>query len=205
MPRTWTQSKIDEVVSSLPVANDAAEKARIAQLVQDMRVRDTTRWPLPSTGKCFRPEHLEAGETSNGQCKMCIVAYNHDFDRTPYGFVTRILQAAKGRDKKFNSSLMTLSDEDVITLVIRQRGLCGISGLRLIFAVGCAWKASLEKINPKGGYTLDNVMLICVEFNSTTNQRGKGGKRPFSRGAQWTREKFVEWYAYLLASRVQKE
>lgn len=49
------------------------------------------------------------------------------------------------------------------------------------------WQMSIERLNNKQGYTKDNIVLICVEFNSidtTTNRVIEG-----TGSAQWSKEK----------------
>ena len=65
----------------------------------------------------------------------------------------------------------------------------------LNFSTDVDFAASPERVMTEEGYTLDNVVLICAEFNSTCNQ-GEGGDDA-DEDSQWTREKANEWFAWL--------
>jgi hypothetical protein len=39
-----------------------------------------------------------------------------------------------------------------------------------VFCPDSDWQASIERLNPKLPYTVDNCVVICVEFNSACNR-----------------------------------
>jgi hypothetical protein len=82
--------------------------------------------------------------------------------------------------------------EDLRLLVLTQKGLCSISGVPMVFKRGVKdFQASVERADPNKHYTLDNISFCCMEFNVMCN-KDQDSTGP-GRGAQWTREKFLEF------------
>ena len=60
----------------------------------------------------------------------------------------------------------------------RQRGRCAYSHMPMVLQHARGWRCSVERLNNDLGYTPDNCVLICSEFNTR---------------AQWSREKFLKY------------
>lgn len=62
-----------------------------------------------------------------------------------------------------------ISTEDCITLLEKQKYLCALSGVELTCVLKkgspCKTNASIDKINPNGLYTIDNIQLVCAALN----------------------------------------
>jgi len=69
-------------------------------------------------------------------------------------------------------------------MVKTQRGKCYYSDIPMNFTPNTPWQCSLERLNNDLGYIESNVVLICLEFNTSTT-------------VQWNREKFAEFLAYV--------
>jgi hypothetical protein len=63
-----------------------------------------------------------------------------------------------------------LTPEMLVGLLNAQGGRCALSGVTLTCVlqkgVICRTNASIDRINPKGAYTLDNVQLVCAVLNN---------------------------------------
>lgn len=71
-------------------------------------------------------------------------------------------------------STMTLADLKILSR--RLRGRCELTGIPFDFSKGPAWMrpwaASIDRIDPKRGYHLDNCRLVCFVLNTAMNQWG---------------------------------
>lgn len=78
--------------------------------------------------------------------------------------VKALLRDAAIRCAKLHRSV-TVTAEDILRLWKLQRGRCAYSGLPMTLRVGCLNTVSLERISSAGGYTHDNVVLVCAAVN----------------------------------------
>lgn len=62
---------------------------------------------------------------------------------------------------------------------------CAVSNIPLVFKPHADWRASTDRLDNSKGYTMDNVQIVCFEFNGTT---------------QMTKEKFNIVYAAMVAN-----
>ena len=60
----------------------------------------------------------------------------------------------------------------------KENELCYYSNIKLSFKKYSDWQCSLERIDPNRGYIIDNIALVCGEFNGAT---------------QWTIQKYAEF------------
>jgi hypothetical protein len=65
----------------------------------------------------------------------------------------------------------TITLEDLVTLWHRQQGRCAMSGLAMSLAKGTLkhrnyYKVSVDRIVCDGGYTQDNIQLVCYLYNT---------------------------------------
>ena len=111
-------------------------------------------------------------------------------------FIETLYFGSKGNAKKRKgeAGLHELTIEDVIKIAVKQKGRCYYSGIPLSFQSKSDWQASLERLIPIKGYIDGNVVLICLEFNSTIT---KAAKRKGGIGAQWNKDKFQDFLIYL--------
>lgn len=97
-------------------------------------------------------------------------------------------------------SQLTITKENLFDKIIEQKGRCYYSGIPLVFKSNSEWKCSLERLDNKKGYTNENTVLICVEFNSsdltnlTSNQ--------VTGSCQWSKDKFEYLLEHLNKEKV---
>lgn len=62
-----------------------------------------------------------------------------------------------------------LSLTDILALHERQRGVCALTGTEMTCELKkgsvCPTNASLDRIDPNGAYTVDNLQLVCAALN----------------------------------------
>jgi hypothetical protein len=100
-------------------------------------------------------------------------------------FVQQMARHAKGaakarsnrtRKRKADTSAECSIDEHTIVDKFEQQGgRCYISNIPLVLESNVDWRCSLERLDNAKGYTDENTVLVCLEFNGP---------------AQWTRAKF---------------
>lgn len=71
-----------------------------------------------------------------------------------------------------------LTWQDIQDIYHKQEGKCYYSNIPFVLEINSDWKCSLERTDQQQGYTLDNVVLVCVEFNSNS---------------QWSTDKFRDF------------
>lgn len=125
--------------------------------------------------------------------KKCNKCRGFQYRNSLRGHIHQILNKCKyntsNRKSKGRSSGLCcdITFNEIIELLIKQRGLCAYSKLPLNYEKG-DWRMSIERINTFLGYTKDNILIVASEFNTTDctvmakhNITGSGG---------WTLEKF---------------
>lgn len=107
-------------------------------------------------------------------CKKCCEKRQTAYFETPRGAMQKLIHSSKGstklRLKKNNPNRDCSFDIDfefLVNLYNEQHGLCAYSKLPMQFGSyrDKDWTMSLERRNTFKGYTKNNVLLICVEFN----------------------------------------
>ena len=84
--------------------------------------------------------------------------------------------------RKHSKNAALIEFKDLVEIWIRQGGRCFYSDMPMQFDGRKDWLVSLERENPLGTYTKNNVVLVCAEFNATDHAVQTG----VSTG--WTRE-----------------
>jgi hypothetical protein len=107
----------------------------------------------------------EYTKTRSHGCRKCRSKKMKAYYASPRGALTQILHHARGRTKKIARKECSLTLEDLIEKFVKQGGRCAYSNMKLTFKGN--WKLSLERLDPKLGYTRKNTVLICQEFNAT--------------------------------------
>jgi hypothetical protein len=100
-------------------------------------------------------------------CTECLSAYNHDHKRNLTGRLITILTNARidATRRKGEAAVCTITNDDVVALWSKQQGRRYYSGLEMQTDGNKDWCVSLERLDPKHGYTLNNVALIVLELN----------------------------------------
>jgi hypothetical protein len=99
--------------------------------------------------------------TTAEHCKKTREKYRH----TPAYRLNKILQQAKTRAKAQNVEC-TLTLEDILAMYPKD-GLCPVFGVPLKFGdrYDRTYSPSLDRFNPNGGYTVENVRVISWKAN----------------------------------------
>ena len=106
--------------------------------------------------------------------------------------MTRWLRALASRSRhraRRSGFLHNLPDKVGEQLFQRQKGLCAISGLPFSLTefadvlVKHPFAPSLDRISSRGGYTADNVRLVCIAVNFGMGQWGEELYLTFARAA----------------------
>jgi hypothetical protein len=97
------------------------------------------------------------------------------YDSTLYSKLKQLIKSARGttahRKRKQSQAIkvdmsMTLTFEQLLEQYKKQQGMCAYSGIQMRIPNNSEWMMSLERINVKLGYTTENIVLICREFNT---------------------------------------
>lgn len=188
----WKALKIAVMVCLLQSATQSFNSASFYSSIYDYQRKTTST-------RCDRPEHTR--KYKRGACVSCQQVTDSLRRSLPRGFILIMLAGMRNRSKKWGLEC-EFDLESMVQLIIRQCGRCHISGLPLVFCTNANWKCSPERINPRYGYTMDNVVLICCEFQSASNRveyTGVADDDVAGLGAQWTPSKFEEWKTCLLS------
>ncbi len=110
-------------------------------------------------------------------CKTCCKVREHTYHNTFEGFFQQLLKSAKGDAKKrlakgrSAAGVCTLTKDDLLDMWRQQKGCCYYSKLPMTARPKSQWQCSLERLDPDGGYTVDNCVLCCLEFNAPSQWR----------------------------------
>lgn len=81
--------------------------------------------------------------------------------------VSRLVHDAKKSSKRGHRAraiACTVSTADLKALWAKQNGICAVSGLPMTLERGVN-AVSMDRIDSTGGYTIDNIMLVCRWVN----------------------------------------
>eukprot|EP00397_Hematodinium_sp_SG-2012_P016208 GEMP01016529.1.p1 GENE.GEMP01016529.1~~GEMP01016529.1.p1 ORF type:complete len:455 (+),score=11.18 GEMP01016529.1:111-1475(+) len=141
----------------------------------------------------------------SGTCKVCqktrVRNYVNSFDGFLLSRICSARMSAKQREQKGRKEAgeFTLTFADVVTMYEQQQGLCFYSGIQMIFRPSSEWMCSIERLDNSRGYTLGNVALICLEFQTADHSRRAKG---FVQGTpQWSKEKVMMLVQWLNSSK----
>ncbi len=102
---------------------------------------------------------------------------NKQYQKTVKGRLVQLMRQAKNRALK-NNLLYDLDIKFLLELWNKQNGKCILTGIDFILERSEIYNSepfapSIDKINPKLGYTKDNVRLVCVAINYALNEFGE--------------------------------
>jgi len=100
---------------------------------------------------------------------------------------------AKNPKRSKENSKLTLTIDDILQKIIDQKGRCAYSSIPLTYTHKVNYRVSIERINNRLGYTNENTVIICLEFNSTDRSSISDDA---TGSGQWSKAKFE----YLLAN-----
>ncbi len=128
-------------------------------------------------------------------CKLCEKNEQHVYSNSFVGFVKKRLKnaknhatkIAKNKNRKDENSEFNLTINDIFDKLLEQKGKCYYSNVPLKYTQNTEWMLSIERKNNFEGYVKNNVVLICIEFNTTdtTTYRTSQG----TGNSQWNKNK----------------
>lgn len=98
---------------------------------------------------------------------------NKQLSKIKRDYLTRLYhtsrESAKQRLKKGRkeAGVHNITLNDLFQLYISQAGECYYTGMSMILESHSDWRGSVERLDPELGYTKENTVLICAEFNSS--------------------------------------
>ena len=96
-------------------------------------------------------------------CKKCSLEFSKKYTtETLRGRIASLVSVAKQRSKKLGMPY-DISTEHIENLWRLQNSKCAYTGFEM--NIRGDWQVSIERIDPSGSYTKDNVCLICLELN----------------------------------------
>lgn len=131
---------------------------------------------------------------SHNHCINCQKLHDKEYGNSLRGFMKTMLSSAKqnslnkSNKRSDECKICTLTFDDLLDKIIEQKGRCYYSDIPLIFKTNSDWRCSLERLNNKLGYTKENTVLICSEFNS--GDHSVMSKDENIGSAQWSKDKF---------------
>lgn len=116
------------------------------------------------------------GKSLSVGCTECSKNRKKIYYNSPRGFFTLLLSSTKkssiDRSKRKNRNKNVNNDfkitlNNIVDIYVKQNGRCFYSGIPLVLLMNNDWKASIERKDVMKGYTVDNVCLVCQEFNGS--------------------------------------
>jgi hypothetical protein len=124
---------------------------------------------------------------TNSYCIPCDSIKRKEYSNTLRGFVLGKIASAKNRSIKRKQEF-TIDMEWAFQQLLIQKGRCYYSGIPLTFTINTPWQLSVERLDSCIGYTKENTVLICLEFNTSDHTIQSIGE-PEGSG-QWSKDKF---------------
>ena len=137
--------------------------------------------------------------SSHEECRPCKAIRKRAWDTSARGKMMALLASCarnakvRGDAGRTGAGVCDITFHVLVDMYISQCGVCAYSGMPLAFSG--ERMLSVERVDTTGGYTRDNILLICIEFQSVDHSvRGKqNGARcdheELSSGG-WTVDKF---------------
>lgn len=99
------------------------------------------------------------------------------YNNTIKGRLIKTMKAAHSR-AKINNLTYNLDTDFLLELWVKQNGKCALTKIEFELInktnfISNPFAPSIDKINPKQGYTKNNVRLVCVAVNYALNEFGE--------------------------------
>lgn len=127
----------------------------------------------------------------SGGCKECISKSYKLYMETPKGHLMKLLNSMRSNSKKREHEPPKITLQDLIDLFELQNGLCKYTNISLTFGSYREknWTCSVERKNSLLGYTKENIILICFEFNTMDNVSRAISPENMKGSSQWSNKK----------------
>ena len=117
-------------------------------------------------------------------CKTCRLESKKIRVISVLASLRRLFSNAKSNAKKKDRKECSLTLDNIIDMYIVQGGRCFYS--KMPMTTQGDWKVSLERLDPRGMYHVNNTKLVCVEFNAIDRSITNKDVNVVSLG--WSRE-----------------
>ena len=119
-------------------------------------------------------------------CRLCGAARARRYQRTLRGSSSVLASAANSRSR-LKGLPCNLKKEDILDMLLYQKGRCAYSGIPMeIVHPNSNWRMSLERLDNRSGYNIENCVLVAAEFNSGDSSQHPGVNQEGVDGtAQW--------------------
>lgn len=115
--------------------------------------------------------------TNKCTCINCHNKNDKSNRNTILGHINELFRHAKTNNTDRQNKIrrgtydFTITYEDLLNLLKEQNGRCNISNIQMNYGSNLEkdWTCSLDRLDPTRGYTLDNIQLVCYEFNCMDN------------------------------------
>jgi hypothetical protein len=175
----WSREKIIEMLKILKKDHDLSDTDFTLRRNKPVKFEkaEYDEYLFHQCNKCFEVKSLDQfNKNKSIGCKSCVKILDNKRFENPRDSLFKLLTSARSNSKtRAKKNLINDRDcsydldlDQLIEIYRRQGGLCAYSGLPLCFgnSKNINWKISLERKNTKLGYNVDNVCLICYEFNT---------------------------------------
>ena len=118
----------------------------------------------------YRTARTKDGERFSPRCRPCTRKVQKTYRRPAgeaydFGLRNFINHLRFKANRRIANAVTT---PDLLKIWARQKGRCALTGWKMTTTRGIGvvrTNASIDRINPKGGYTLDNIQFVCVAAN----------------------------------------
>lgn len=121
----------------------------------------------------------KSNKTSDGfdsYCKNCLLKRQQEFIKNKYqtfeGRINDFLRNAKNNSKKRNQ-IFDINEKDILDQWIYQKNRCFYSGLEMTTLPNKYLSVSIDRIDPKKGYTKKNIVFTTSIVNRMKNKFSK--------------------------------
>lgn len=117
--------------------------------------------------KCTTYNPLNHFRKDRTTCKSCRHDEEQKYKSSPKGHLNKVLKQMINSSKDRNHSPPEFDFDDLVELFNKQHGLCYYSGIPMTFGSykDKSWILSAERLDNTKGYTKDNTVMVCWEFN----------------------------------------
>jgi len=113
-------------------------------------------------------KHKQTNDGFHSWCKECCrvgnrksrIKQNSTIESKAKIFLQNAIKSAAKRNQKF-----ALTVQDIVNCWQEQNQICAYSGRKMTLVAGMPETASIERIDSKIGYTLENTILVCQAIN----------------------------------------
>lgn len=139
---------------------------------QSLRISGTKQCNICQTIKPLEEFLLFSSGYYNSRCIGCASTLGFEYRNSFEGFFNTLFRCAhcssKNRAEKgrVEAGQFQITKEDLISIWNKQNGKCYYSGIQMNLQTSSDWKCSLERLDDNKGYIIENIVLVCYEFNT---------------------------------------